>query len=297
MAEGLQGIIPPIVTPFDSRGDIDESAFRSEVRYLLEVGVHGLAVGGSTGEGHTLTAGELRQLTAIAVEEVQGRVPVIAGIIADSTRQVIERGRAVEDLGVAALQITPVHYLFTPGEQELFDYYRAVAEQVQLPILIYNVIPWAYASPSLLIRIITEVEQVIGVKQSAGDMHALAELLLRLQGRGLVFAAVDNLLYPCFSLGADGAIAAIVTAVPRLTVELWEAVQCNRHAEARAVHERLLRVWLALAGPNLPSRVKAAMRLQGRAAGLPRRPMASASQAEVEAIRHALEDAGLLGES
>ena len=125
-------------------------------------------------------------------------------------------------------------------------------------------------------------------------MHALAELLLLLEGRGLVFAAVDDLLYSCFALGAHGAIAAIVTAVPELCVELWEAVQADRHTEARALHERLLRVWLALAGSNLPARVKAAMRFQGRMAGLPRAPMQPVSTAEEETIHSALQAAGLL---
>jgi len=291
----LKGIIPPMATPFDAEGKVDETAFRSEVRYLLAAGVHGLAVGGSTGEGHTLTTDEIRRLTAVAVEEVEGRIPVITGVIANSTRLVVERGQAVRDLGVAGLQVTPAHYLFTPSEQEMFDYYQAIADQTGLPILIYNVIPWSYASPALLVRIITEVEGVVGVKQSGGDVHALAELLLRLEGRGLVFAAVDDLLYACFALGAHGAIAAIVTAVPKLCVELWEAVQADQHAEARALHERLLRVWLALAGSNLPARVKAAIRIQGRMAGLPRAPMQPVSATEEEAIRAALQAADLLG--
>jgi len=289
----LKGIIPPMTTPFDAEGNIDEAAFRREVRYLRAAGVHGLAIGGSTGEGHTLSTDEIRRLTAVAIEEAEGSLPVITGIIANSTRLVIERGRAVRDLGVAALQVTPVHYLFTPNEEEMYDYYQTIADRTGLPILIYNVIPWSYASPALLTRIITEVEGVIGVKQSGGDVHALAELLVRLEGRGRVFAAVDDLLYPCFALGAHGAIAAIVTAVPGLCVELWEAVQAGRHTEARARHERLLRVWLALAGPNLPARVKAAMRLQGRIAGLPRAPMQPVSGAEEEAIRAALEAADL----
>jgi 4-hydroxy-tetrahydrodipicolinate synthase len=295
MTERLKGIMPPMTTPFDAEGKVDEAAFRSEVRDLLAAGAHGVVVGGSTGEGHTLSTDEIRRLTAAAVEEAEGRIPVITGIIANSTRLVVERGQAVHDLGVAALQVTPVHYLFTPSEGEMFNYYQDIADQTGLPILIYNVIPWSYAPPALLVRIITEVEGVIGVKQSGGDVHALAELLLRLEGQGLVFAAVDDLLYPCFTLGAHGAIAAIVTAVPGLCVELWEAVQAKQHVEARALHERLLRVWLALAGPNLPARVKAAMRLQDRTAGLPRSPMQPVSAAEEEAIRIALRAANLLG--
>ncbi|RMF90652.1 MAG: dihydrodipicolinate synthase family protein [Nitrospinota bacterium] len=290
----LRGIIPPMTTPFDEKGEVDEEAFREEVRYLLAAGVHGLAVGGSTGEGHTLTLDEARRLTAIAVEEVKGQIPVVAGIIADSTRAVIERGKAVQDLGVAALQITPVHYLFPPNEEEMYRYYATIGDAVGLPILIYNVVPWAYASPALLTRIITEVEPVIGVKQSAGDMHALAELLLRLEERGLVFAAVDDLLYPCFALGSHGAIAAILTAVPQLSVALWKAVEEGKHTEAQALHRRLFQIWMALRGPNLPARVKAAMELQGQRAGWPRAPMQPASEEERTRIREALQASNLL---
>src|SRR5947207_13501132 len=96
MPNTLHGIVPPITTPFTANEDIDEAALRAEVRYLSETAhVHGLAVCGSTGEGHTLTTEETRRITAIAVEEAAGRVPVITGIITDSTRAAIERGRAV----------------------------------------------------------------------------------------------------------------------------------------------------------------------------------------------------------
>ena len=144
----IYGIVPPLVTPFDEREELDEAALRAEVRHLIErVGVHGLAVGGSTGEGHTLSTDELRRIVGAAAEEARGRVPVIAGIIVDSTRQAVERGRAVADLGVAALQVTPVHYLFRPSDEMMVRHFAAIAEQVGLPVIIYNVVPWTYCSP------------------------------------------------------------------------------------------------------------------------------------------------------
>src|SRR3974377_1703133 len=108
--DSIQGIIPPMVTPFRDDGAIDEQKHRAEVRFLIETaGVHGLAVCGSTGEGPTLPTQATRPLAAWTVEESRGRVPVITGIITDSTKAAIERARAVADLGVAALQVTPVH--------------------------------------------------------------------------------------------------------------------------------------------------------------------------------------------
>ncbi len=286
----IYGIVPPMVTPFGENEEIDEEAFREDVRYLVEVGVHGLAVGGSTGEGHTLSTDELRRLVAIAVEEAKGRVPIIAGVITDSTKEAIERSKAVADLGVSALQITPVHYLFKPDDDSMLRHFASIAEAVGVPILIYNVVPWSYCSPQLLVRIIREVDLVVGVKQSASDMKALADLLLMLdEGEATVMSAVDALLYPSFILGAHGAIAAILTAVPQWCLELWDAVQVGDHPKALQIHKRLLRLWNAMSGDNLPACVKYVMQLQNRSGGRPRSPMPPASQIQREAIRMALE--------
>lgn len=285
----LRGIIPPVTTPFNGDGSIDEVAFCKDIDYLLQVGVHGLAIGGSTGEGHTLTKEELVQLNKKAVSLASGKVPIIAGIIADSTMEVIARGKAVADLGVSALQITPVHYLFAPSGQAMYDYYAQISDNLNLPIIIYNVVPWSYCSPKLLVRMMREIESVVGVKQSAGDMHALAELLILLRGDGIVLTALDDLLYPSFVLGAHGAIAAILTAVPKACLSLWNAVQEGDHGRALRLHEQLLELWLTLTGPNLPARVKTAMRLQGRASGLPRSPMPPSTKSDEAEIKTALE--------
>lgn len=291
----LRGIIPPLVTPFDVNEEINEAALQAEVRYMIvEAGVHGVVVGGSTGEGHTLTTDETRRLVGAACEAAAGRVPVIAGMIVDSTRQAVERVRAIADLPVASLQVTPVHYLFKPNDEMMQRHFAAIADATDIPIMIYNVVPWSYCSPALLTKIITEVDGVIGVKQSAGDMKLLADLLLLLEGRGLVFSAVDALLYPSYTLGAQGSIAAILAAAPQLCVQQWDAVQRGDHATALDLHHKLLRIWNAMPHDNLPASVKTAMRLQGREGGVPRAPMQQSSPAVEAAIRAALQNAGLL---
>ena len=219
--EQIRGIIPPLVTPFRADGTIDEAAHRAEVRRMVDVArVHGLAVCGSTGEGHTLTTEETRRIVGWTVEEVAGRIPVIAGIIADSTQATIERGCAVADLGVAALQVTPVHYVFRPDDDSMVKHFGAIAEGTGVPVIIYNVVPWSYLLPPLLVRILRDVDGVIGVKQSASDMKALADLLLLSEEAGIrervrILSAVDALLYPSFTLGSDGAVAAILSAAWR----------------------------------------------------------------------------------
>ena len=284
----LGGIIPPMTTPFTARGEIDEAAFRRQARFLIGAGVHGLAVGGSTGEGHALEREECRRLIEVAVAEARGRIPIIAGIIVDSTREAIARGRDAKAAGAAALQITPVHYLFRPDDAHMEAHFRAVGRAVRAPIIIYNVVPWSYLSPALLVRIMRRVPEVVGVKQSAGDLKLFADLIQTRPRGTRIFSAVDALMYPSFALGADGAVAAILTAAPHDCVRLWDAVEAGDHRSALRLHRRLLRLWNAMLGDNLPAAVKCALTLQGVKGGHPRAPMPPASAGQRRGIARTL---------
>lgn len=293
MTEQLQGIIPPMVTPFTDSQDVDFDALRREVRLLLDAGVDGLAVCGSTGEGQTLSPEETLEISRVVVAEVAGQVPVITGIIQDSTRGVMRYADRLHGLGLAALQITPVHYLFNPGPEGHLQYYREIAQLTGMRLIVYNVVPWNSIDVPTLLRL-GEIPEVGGVKQSGGDIHGLADLLLRNDGRLRIFSAIDDLLYPSFALGADGAIAAILTVVPDLCVALWRAVQRDDHAEARRLHERILPVWNTLKQPDMSARVKAAIELQGRKVGPARGPLLPVGPAVRKEIASALADAGVM---
>lgn len=284
----LEGIIAPFTTPFDDAGQIEFEAVKAQVDWLVENGVHGLAAGGSTGEGHVLARDEYRQLIRTTVEAVDGRVPLIAGIIASSTAEVIARGQIVKELGVAALQITPPHYLFRPDDAAMIAHFREICAACEVPVLIYNVVPWCYLSPDLLLRIMDEVPDVIGVKQSAGDMKLFADLVRRANAESLIFSAVDALLYPSYQLGARGSIAAILTAAPGPSVRLWNAVKGENWNVARDLHERLMPLWDAVGVDNMPTLVKYAQSLQGVPAGLARKPTSPATEAQKKRVREAL---------
>lgn len=288
----LSGILPPMVTPFRDDESVDEDGVRSEARFLLDAGVHGLCVGGSTGEGHTLSIEESCRITEIALEAANGAVPVISGIIRDSTREVIAYGKALKTIGAQALQITPVHYLFTSGDDGAYAFYERIATEVGLPIIIYNVIPWNTISPELLIRL-AEIDEVVAVKQSGGDIHKLADLLLMNDGRLTIYSAVDDLLYSSFCLGAQGAIAAILTVLPAHSVALWDAVQRGDHAEALRLHGQLLPVWRAVGVPDMPARIKTALAMQGRTGGIARHPILPVTEMARAEIANALERADI----
>ncbi len=294
MLDNLRGVIPPATTPFNRDGEIDFAAMKEQVRWLMDQGVRGIAVGGSTGEGHTIDVDEFRGLVDTSLEAAEGRVPVVAGIIVDSTRDAIRRGKAIADLGVAALQVTPVHYLFRPDDDAMQEHFRAMCEEVDHPVIIYNVVPWSYLSPELLCRIMDAVPGVVGVKQSAGDLKLFADLMLMADPEHLLFCAVDALMYPAYALGARGSIAAILAAAPRASVAVWDAVQAGEHDRALALHNKLLRLWNALEGPNLPACTKYAQTLQGCPGGYPRAPMPEASGEQKRAIRESLALLGVL---
>lgn len=284
----LRGVIAPFTTPFSQDDSIDLSLVRGQVDWLIDNGVHGLAAGGSTGEGHVLNRDEYQRLIETTAEAVDNRVPLIAGIIASSTAEVAARGLSVKHLGVAALQITPPHYLFRPDDDAMVAHFREIHAECDVPILIYNVVPWCYLSPDMLLRIMDEVPGVIGVKQSAGDMKLFADLMRRADPRNLIFSAVDALLYPTYQLGARGSIAAILTAAPGPSVKLWNAVIDQDWDTARDLHERLMPLWDAIGVDNMPSLVKYAQGLQGLKAGVARKPTSPATDEQKQQVRDAL---------
>lgn len=290
MGLDLTGVIPPLVTPFTADGSIDEAAFRKLIRFNLDKKVHGVCPGGSSGEGHTLTIDEFKRLMEITAAEVAGQVPIVAGIISNSTRDAINRAKAIAHLPVAALQVTPVHYLFKPDEEATHRHFKALTEAVDIPVIIYNVVPWNYLNPAQMIRLMNELPGVQGIKQSQGDLKLMADLLLGVPKGCKVFSAVDALLYSSFALGAHGTIAATPAALPGVCVALWNTVQAGDHARALEMHKSMLAFWNAVIGDNLPANLKTTITLQGCDAGLPRAPMPPTSEAQRARIETALED-------
>ncbi len=289
----LKGIIPPLVTPFSASGEIDEKALRGEIKFMLDEGVHGICVGGSTGEGYTLNQEDLIRLVDIASTEVGGQVPVVAGIIANSTYEAISKAKALAKFKPAALQITPTYYIFKPTEDEILAYFKQITTAVDIPVLIYNVIRWNILSADTLVRIMNEVPGVAGVKQSAGEIKLLADLLVRAPKDKLIITAQDALLYPTFAIGAHGSIAAIPAATPRSALALWQASQAGDHKTARALHDKILPFWNSIAGDNMPACAKFALDLQGCPCGHVRKPMHDATPKQRERIETTLKD--LLG--
>lgn len=284
----LTGILPPITMPFDDVGRLVPGALAEQIDFMVDAGVRGIVAGGSTGEGHTLSTDEFVTAMNEAHDAIGGRVPFIVGLIVNSTSEAIDRVKRLEGLDITALQVTPVHYLFKPDVEATISHFQAIWQATEIPILIYNVIPWNYLSPEVMIKVMEEVPGVVGMKQSSGDLKSLSDLLLKARPENLVLTGIDALLYSGFSLGAHGAISALTAAVPAVTVKLFDAVARDDHANGREIHFKLNALWNALRHDNLPACAKYIQHRQGLSMHQPRAPMERVTDDQKKAIDAAL---------
>jgi 4-hydroxy-tetrahydrodipicolinate synthase len=290
LRDTLKGILPPFTMPFDEKGEIVYSAIKAQVDFALAHGVDGIVVGGSTGEGHTIAPDEFTNVMRESHDALEGRKAFVAGLIVNSTREAIQRVKALKGLKIDALQITPVHYLFKPSPEKTIEHFRTIYEETGIPILIYNVIPWNYLSVELMLRIMREVPGVVGMKQSSGDVKSVSDLVDAAGKDNIVLTGIDALLYPSFALGAHGAITALTAAIPSACVKLWNAVQNKDFDKAKEIHFSMNRLWNVVPHDKLPACVKYIQHRQGLEFFHPRAPMD-----EVDAADRAAIDAALKG--
>ncbi|HEV7275231.1 MAG TPA: dihydrodipicolinate synthase family protein [Devosiaceae bacterium] len=284
----ITGILPPLTSPFSKEGRLDASGFAEQVNFIMDAGARGIVIGGSTGEGHTLDRQEFETSMRASSDALKGRGGLLAGLIVNSTQEAIDRVKMLDGLKVDALQVTPVHYLFKPGAQATIDHFKAISENTDIPILIYNVIQWNYLSVDLMLRIMDEVPGVVGMKQSNGDLKSVSDLLMRLKPDNIIISGIDAMLYPAFLLGAHGAITALTAAVPRAVVKLWDAVQTQDYELAKDLHFKLGALYNSFTHDNLPACTKYAQHRQGIAMYYPKSPMEHVSDEQKARIDRAL---------
>lgn len=288
MAKKIAGIIPPIVTPFDPDGSINLKLAEKEMKICLDAGVHGISVGGSTGEGPTLRDEELVELIGVAKKLLKEEQSLVCGVMRTCTKDAVRAGLAAKEAGADAIMVTPPAYnVLVPNEQGMFDYYSTISKEVQLPIIIYNVIPQNTILPGLFKRLVDETEYVRGVKQSVGSVPALYAMKMAVGDKGDVYAATDDMLYTCYELGASGAISAILSVFPKECVDMFNYQQNGEKEKAFAIQNALYNKWQCLGGNQFPIRLKYALEVLGREPGLCRSPITYLPDDEKAKIRAA----------
>jgi 4-hydroxy-tetrahydrodipicolinate synthase len=288
------GIIPAMVTPLTVDDEVNESALRKLTNYLIEGGVHGLFPVGSQGEFWALSAEEKRRVWEVVVEETNGRVPVYAGTAAITTRETIALTRLAEKAGVDAVSIlTP--FFVSPGVDELYGHYCAVAESTSLPILLYSnpTRTGVGISPDLLARL-AELENIVGIKDSSGDLQVTAEYIRVVPRDFAVLMGRDTLIFAGLLYGAKGAIAATGNVAPALVVSIYERFKAGDMDGARRAQEALAPLRLAFSWGTFPVVIKEALDLIGMEGGPARAPVGPMSDERREQLLGVLRGMGIL---
>jgi 4-hydroxy-tetrahydrodipicolinate synthase len=274
MNSHFHGVIPAMVTPFDSEYRLDEGRVCELIKDYLAVGVHGISVAGSQGEFYMLTKEERLRLLEVSIETVDRRVPVYAGTGAVTTHETIELTKAAESMGAdAALLITP--YFIQPNDDELYEHYRAVSEATELPLLLYNNPLRTSVNISVpLFARCAALESIAGIKDSSGDLTQFAEYMRMTGGEKLGFSGRDTLTLTMMMHGAAGAISPAANVFPELVVKQYDLARSGQWDAAREVHDILAPLRIAWALGSFPVVIKEAMSIVGRDAGLTRPPIA-----------------------
>jgi|SRR5579871_530967 len=285
-----------MITPFADDDAIDFPGLAAEARFLKDAGVSGMVVGGSMGEGAGMTPEELGEAVRTVIEALDGSLPVLGGIIADSSAEAVRLARALRKAGAQGLQVPPPHFHVSGETSVLAEYYRAITDAAEIPLLIYNVMPTAQAVVESLQELIADNPAIVGVKQSGRNIHALAALLAEVGGKIKLFSAIDDMIFPSFVLGVDGTISGTSAMFPRETVEMMNAVRAGDYERGLRLHERLTPVWRTVDFPDFSARAKYAVTLAGRPVGKPRGPFPWPSGEAASSIEAALRAGGLLAE-
>ncbi|NBO91680.1 MAG: 4-hydroxy-tetrahydrodipicolinate synthase [Planctomycetia bacterium] len=291
----IHGIIPPLATPMKDNEDLDLPRLRWFLDYQISQGVHGIFVLGTNSEFYALDEREKQEVIAVAVEHVNGRLPVWAGTGAETTREAVRLTKLAEKEGASGVSvITP--YFVMPNQQEIHDHYKRIAESTSLPVMLYNN-PATCGGLTIAVDTVAKLAQVPnirGIKDSSGDLQNTCEYIRSVPETFSVMMGRDTLIFSSLIMGTCGAVPATGNIAPALLVEIYESFCRGDQVASKAAQLRLNPLRLALGLCTAPGGVKAALQLLGRSIGPCRSPVSGLSPDKVGKMRGALEAAGLL---
>ncbi len=293
MRQAFTGCGTALVTPFTSGGALDEEGVRRLARRQIDAGIHFLVPCGTTGETPTLTPDERRRVVEIVVAEAKGRVPVLAGAGGYNTHEVIEAAQQMARAGAdGILSVAP--YYNKPTPEGLFQHYKAIADAVPLPIIVYNVPgrTGVNVDVATIVRL-SEVANIAGVKEASGNVTQMCEICRAVPDDFLVLSGDDALTLPVMSVGGHGIVSVVSNEVPAEMSRMVELAETGDFAGARRLHRELMPLMQINFVESSPIPVKAAMAMMGLLEEVYRLPMVPPRPASRERIAQVLRDLGL----
>lgn len=294
----IKGVVVPIITPIDENELIDEAALRSQVDYVIDGGLSGILAFGSNGEFYVIEEEEMERGLKIMVDQAAGRVPVYFGIGAISTKKAIRLAKMAVKNGASGVSILQPMFL-KPTETELFGHFKAIADSIpDTPVLLYNN-PGRVGytlSGNLVEKLAHEVENIVGMKDTSGDMTQTAEFIRRNRDVGFkVFGGKDTLLFASLCHGAVGGVCTAGNFMPELITDVYNKYVAGDVAGALEAQFKLNPVRLSMDGASFPVAAKDMANLRGRNIGVPYLPNLATPQGPVlDKIKKEMKTAGLL---
>jgi len=291
----LEGVFVPHTTPFKEDGSVDHAGLRTCVEFWIEGGLDGLVVLGSNGEFPYLTREERREVIKTVVDQVNGRVPVVAGTGAPSTREAVELSKEAADLGADALMVVTPYY-FKLSNEELIAHYSEILEKVDAPVMLYNVPKFTGYNMDIAVveTLAEEYSNLVGIKDTTTDLLRLSALITRVGDKLSVLTGTASTMLTAFMLGAKGAVVAVANFAPEVAAGLYKAFKEGNLAEAARLQAVINELWGSIQHLNQIAAVKALTALRGVPAGLPRKPILPLAEDEVERLRGLLRKHGLI---
>ena len=288
-----KGIIPAMVTPLDDNGNVNERTLRKLTNYLINGRVHGLFVVGSTGEWYGLDINQKKKAFEIVVEETNGRVPIYAGTGAVTTKETVILTKMAKDVGVNAASIlTPV--FISPNQQELYHHYCDIANSVDIPILLYNNPGKTGINLTAdLVERLSKIDNIIGIKDSSGDMTLTGEYIRRTNDSFYVLAGRDTLILSTLIYGGKGSIAATANIVPKIVVKIYEEYIKGNIKEALKAQYDLAPLRLAFSLGSFPVVMKEGLKLMGIDTGNTFKPIEPMTEDNKIKLKKILEEMGV----
>jgi 4-hydroxy-tetrahydrodipicolinate synthase len=294
MKHTFHGSFVALVTPFRN-GMVDESKLRELVALHVTSGTDGLVPCGTTGESPTLSHDEHRRVVDVVIEAAAGRIPVVAGTGSNSTAEAIDLTRHAERAGAsAALVVNP--YYNKPTQEGLYQHFRAVAESVAIPIIVYNIQgrTGVNVETATMVRLARDCQNIVGVKEASGSLDQMSQVIAACGPDFTVLSGDDNLTLPLMSLGGRGVISVIANLVPRDVADFTHAALDGDWKRARELHFKLFPLARAAFMETNPIPIKEAMAMAGIIEPEFRLPMCRMADANRARLRAVLEQYGIV---
>ncbi|MCH4887515.1 dihydrodipicolinate synthase family protein [Acidaminobacter sp. JC074] len=289
----IKGVIPALMTAFDEHEEVYEKGIRELVDHLMNEGVEGFYLTGSTGEGFLMNEAERKQVVEIVIDEVKGRVPVIVHVGAISTKISIELAEHAEKMGADAISsVPPFYWRFSPDH--IYNYYKDISESVDIPMIVYNV-PLAGIMGFDLIKRLASIEKVEGIKFTATSHHEISMIKKEVGQDFMIYSGADEMAVSGLINGADGIIGSFYNLMPEMFIKINELVKKDNVTEAMAVQKDAIDLIMYSVQKDYYSVMKVALKWMGVDAGYVRRPFINIQGQEEEALKEgfkALKKAG-----